>query len=771
MDATNGPTWTPITESIGSLAVGALVLDPTRPDTLLLGLGDPFDVHSPGFLHSDDGGASWSAPATLTGTYPNATVAVTASSVRDIAFGAAGSAVVLAATDVGLFRSTERGTGSNWQLIDISPQHDMQGGWSLAWVGGQTWLATTQDANSLGHVWRSTDDGASWAATALPSTDAADVGRLSLAASASDNANSSTARVFIVAEALQAGNTKDVYRSDDGGQSWAGLGVNSKGKPSNPNQDQADLDVMHGQAWYNQMIAVDPQNHDRVVIGGNYALLRSQDGGHSWDVMSDWLPFFTQINTMGLPYVHADWHVGTFAGSSFYGGTDGGIFRSGDLFTAAAGKATFEDRLNRGIVTHLLYSVACGDERSQTSSVVFGGLQDNGTRLRASSGDQTVFNQVIGGDGFGVGIGKATTGAALGTLLVGSLPGAIRRSVDSGANFAAVAGLPADMSTNGLNFFTKVATEIQDANALTFLTMYNAKGTAQGQVLGSVYRSTDGAANWTAINGTIHMVDGTTATTFPRQLNNITANPLIAGQYGVPAAGGRGYVTTDGGANWFQSKPAWSNAAGTVVLGGMWTIAFDPTDATGNTFWMGSKAAVLTDGSPVLDTIGHIFRTTDKGQTWTAMSGSGTGRLPNVPINVIKLDPNDATAIYVGTELGLYRSTDSGQSWARFGTGLPMVSVTDIAVAIDGSAVRVATFGRGFWELYPNGGAPSGVHGSGDHDGNQQIDAFDLVREAALYLTTAADPTYSEIGNLVGTTNAIDDADLTALLAKIGGRP
>src|SRR5258708_285747 len=50
-------TWLPITESVGSLAAGALALNPLSPDSLLLGLGDPFDVHVPAILHTDDSGA------------------------------------------------------------------------------------------------------------------------------------------------------------------------------------------------------------------------------------------------------------------------------------------------------------------------------------------------------------------------------------------------------------------------------------------------------------------------------------------------------------------------------------------------------------------------------------------------------------------------------------------------------------------------------------------------------------------------------------------
>jgi len=146
--------------------------------------------------------------------------------------------------------------------------------------------------------------------------------------------------------------------------------------------------------------------------------------------------------------------------------------------------------------------------------------------------------------------------------------------------------------------------------------------------------------------------------------------------------------------------------------------------------------------------------------------------LPNVPINVVKIDPGDNQTLYVGTEIGLYRSIDGGASWARYGASLPLVSVTDLSIAADGNSVRIATYGRGFWEIYAkSGGSPNGVLGNGDFNYDQLIDGFDLVREAAALLTTNADADYNGIGNLTGTTNSIDAADFTALAAKLGGRP
>src|SRR5258708_26378747 len=69
----SGPRWFSITAGIGSQSVGAFALDPNSPDSLYLGLGDPFDVHTPGFYTSLDAGITWSGPVTLSGTAGPAT--------------------------------------------------------------------------------------------------------------------------------------------------------------------------------------------------------------------------------------------------------------------------------------------------------------------------------------------------------------------------------------------------------------------------------------------------------------------------------------------------------------------------------------------------------------------------------------------------------------------------------------------------------------------------------------------------------------------------
>ncbi len=62
--ADSGSTWTPLTDNQPSLAVGTITIDPTRPQTLYVGTGEPNNngdgYYGAGILKTTDGGVSWS---------------------------------------------------------------------------------------------------------------------------------------------------------------------------------------------------------------------------------------------------------------------------------------------------------------------------------------------------------------------------------------------------------------------------------------------------------------------------------------------------------------------------------------------------------------------------------------------------------------------------------------------------------------------------------------------------------------------------------------
>ena len=54
--------------------------------------------------------------------------------------------------------------------------------------------------------------------------------------------------------------------------------------------------------------------------------------------------------------------------------------------------------------------------------------------------------------------------------------------------------------------------------------------------------------------------------------------------------------------------------------------------------------------------------------------------------------------IYAGTWIGVYETTNGGATWHLFGSGMPIVAVSDLYMPPDASFLRVSTYGRGVWE-------------------------------------------------------------------------
>jgi len=244
-----------------------------------------------------------------------------------------------------------------------------------------------------GDIWHSSDGGVTWAIASIPvSHNGAGVvtraGRITLAAgNPSDPAH--TAVFAMVANRDEThSETIDVFRSSDGGATF----VSVKGTLTNPDGVCTDMDIGSSQSGFNQAIAVDPTNDGRVVIAGLFCSARSVDAtsaSPTWQVVSDVYGSQTHAACGAIPYVHSDFHALAIqpSGRVLLGG-DGGIETSDDALIVATGaecSTTWHD-VNRGLVTHLCYSIASGDPAWGDADVVFTGLQDDSSRWRDGVG-------------------------------------------------------------------------------------------------------------------------------------------------------------------------------------------------------------------------------------------------------------------------------------------------------------------------------------------------------------------------------------------------
>ena len=98
---------------------------------------------------------------------------------------------------------------------------------------------------------------------------------------------------------------------------------------------------------------------------------------------------------------------------------------------------------------------------------------------------------------------------------------------------------------------------------------------------------------------------------------------------------------------------------------------------------------------------GHVWRgvvPAAGAAAWTDISGSGGGQLPDIPVNSLVIDPVAATTMYIGTDVGVFRTTNGGAAWTPFSDGLPNCAVFDMRLFQPGRLLRAALHGRGLWE-------------------------------------------------------------------------
>jgi hypothetical protein len=149
------------------------------------------------------------------------------------------------------------------------------------------------------------------------------------------------------------------------------------------------------------------------------------------------------------------------------------------------------------------------------------------------------------------------------------------------------------------------------------------------------------------------------------------------------------FVSTaaESGPQSFVDRSATLNSRGFKISG----IAVDASDATGKT----AVAAVMGFG------VGHIWRTTDAGITWTNISGSNAAALPDAPADSVVIDRTNGLHVIAGTDVGVFETVDGGQTWSEVAAGLPSVPAVRLLL-FDGAGtrrLRAATYGRGIWEL------------------------------------------------------------------------
>lgn len=147
--------------------------------------------------------------------------------------------------------------------------------------------------------------------------------------------------------------------------------------------------------------------------------------------------------------------------------------------------------------------------------------------------------------------------------------------------------------------------------------------------------------------------------------------------------------TTNGGASWTSKTNPFNGFAAIDMV-------IDPRVNNGNRrMWAGMGHY---SGTPGKD---RVYQSTDNGNVWTDYS---TG-LPDGPVSALAYD-HQAKILYAGTDIGVYfrKVDDVSHNWECFSKNLPNTIITDLELDRCQRKLYAATFGRGAWQtdLHPN---------------------------------------------------------------------
>jgi photosystem II stability/assembly factor-like uncharacterized protein len=387
-----------------------------------------------------------------------------------------------------------------------------------------------------------------------------------------------------------------------------------------------------GFSWYFGQVRVHPTNPDIIYVL-DVSFMRSSNSGTTWSENYQ---------------THVDHHALAFNPTNpdyLVLGNDGGINISND-----AG-------VNWGPHHHIpatqFYEIGLD---ASNSLAYYGGTQDNGTN-RTLDGGLNNWEHIFGGDGFYVLVDFTNPNIIYAESQFGNLG----KSTDGGNSF--------DGATNGINsneptnWDTPVIMDPNNSSILYYGTNY-------------LYRTTNSAGNWTKVSPQLTDYSG-------GRLGTITTIDV------APTNSNVIYVGTDDSHIWVSSDNAatWTEISDGLPIRWVTRVVVDPTDE--NIVYATFNGLKWKDPQP------HVFRSTDKGTTWSDISSN----LPDAPVNAFVVDNQNPQKLYLGNDVGMYFSYNSGQSWFVLGEGLPVLPVGDIEIHPSTNELVAGTYGRSMYKI------------------------------------------------------------------------
>ena len=655
-----GTTWEPLTDNQSFYSTGSITIDPNNTSTIWLGTGENVGGRhvgiGKGVFVTKDGGKTWKNKGLNNSEHISKIIVNKKDS--NIVFVASQGPLWSSGGERGLYKSIDG--GSNWNLVlsvnewtgvtdvVVDPRDE-----NIMYAA--TWQRHRNVAAYMGggvgtKLFKSTDGGDSWRQlkTGLPT---GKLGKIGLAIS--------EINPDVLYAAIELDRRKGaVYRSSNGGESWKKMSDTVSGAT--------------GPHYYQELVA-SPHHFDKIYLM-DVRVQVSDDGGKT----------FYRMNERNK---HSDNHSMTFKKNDpnyLLVGTDGGIYES------------FDDTKSWKYVNNLpltqFYKLAVDD--SYPFYNIYGGTQDNNTQggpsrtFRSNGIVNSDWFVLLGGDGHQPATEPGNPNIVYAQSQQGNLH-RVDRTTGEAIFIKPYSGIDEDYER--FNWDSPILVSSHDPKRLYF-------GSQR------VWKSSDRGDSWTPISkdltkneerlslpimGKQQSWDSAWDVYAMSTYNTITSLSESVLNQNILYAGtddGLIHYTKDGGSSWAS-------------------ITVDKLPGVPNSSFVNDIKAdlhndqvayVALDNHKFGDYSPYLYKTSNGGKSWKPIINGLPG--DNFIWRIVQ-DHVDPNLLFLATEYGLYFSNNQGDKWTKFSTGLPTISIRDLAIQKRENDLVVATFGRGFYVL------------------------------------------------------------------------
>lgn len=612
------PQWVTVDDFFENIAISAIAQDPIDPSIMYFGTGEGWfngdAIRGLGIWQSTDGGLSWSQLSSTNNSTFHYTQKLIINDQQQL---------FACTRNRGIMRSDD--FGQTWVQVLANARFGITNRAADLELAANGTLFAAMGIFSEDGIYKSTDNGDTWErlTDGLPTDD---FQRIEIALAPSD-----TNRIYALLQSDSTRQCLGIWRSDDG---------NSFVEVANPSAFGMS-NFARNQAWYDLIARVDPNDPDRLFIGG-VDLLLSDDAGESWEQISQWFGGF------GLQYVHADQHAIEFSNGSsdtILFANDGGIFKTDN------GSADVPDITDRNFGYNVTQYYACAIHPGEGVTSFLAGAQDNGTQ-QYSEPDIGGTIEVTGGDGAFCHYDQINPDTQITAFTYGSY----NITTDNWATRDFVR-----VGDRGGRFINP--SDYDSENKILYAAYSGGQYTMIEDIGGSNFPDTIEIAEFGNRRASYVLVSPNDPSTVYFGLDNANLVKLTGANSSSPQA--------------------------TIIRNDPQSKFMSSIDVE-----RGNEDHIIVTYSNYGVT--SIYETLDGGQNWQAVEGD----LPDIPVRSVLFAPDNADQALIGTELGVWTTDDldgNNTSWGPSNIGFANVRVDMLQIRPSDFTIIAATHGRGLY--------------------------------------------------------------------------